>query len=94
MFAVVSEERLAAPPPSFPKLNEKGLRLIEPSSRVCVTRLPFISACPVFPSFAPLEVNTVSLMPEDGCLSGFAPVLEVEETAGHPEQKDCILFAN
>lgn len=29
MFAVVSEERPAAPPPSFSKLNEKGLRLIE-----------------------------------------------------------------
>lgn len=31
MFAVVSKERPPAPPPSFPTINEKGLRLIEPS---------------------------------------------------------------
>lgn len=38
VFAVVSEERLAAPPPSCPAINEKGLRLIEPSRRDGVTR--------------------------------------------------------
>lgn len=36
----------------------------------------------------------VSLMAEDACLNRFAPVLEIEETARHPQQKDCILFAN
>lgn len=53
MFAVVSKGRPAAPPPSFPTINEKGLRLIELSSGVCVTASPFHLSRPVFPSFSP-----------------------------------------
>ena len=48
MFAVVSEEQPAAPPPSFSKLNEKGLELIEPSSgpvgRVSLSFQPVLSS--------------------------------------------------
>ena len=50
MFAVVSEEQPAAPPPSFSRLNEKGLRLIEPSAwpvgRVPLSSQPLLSSHP------------------------------------------------
>ncbi|KAK2098953.1 hypothetical protein P7K49_024404 [Saguinus oedipus] len=75
MFAVVSEEPPTAPPPSSPKLNEKGLRLTGPAPKPMGQSL-FISAGPAFPSLTPQEVNTVSLTPWSVC----APVLEIEET--------------